>query len=316
MLAACSSQISDRVNKETIKISVITPLTGQLESNDRLTKTDVTLHFMNPSIMRFLFPSDAIKPKKPDSTFIDSIAVLKEMGYQISFVSLESLHQGKYQVFPAISENETILYRGWMMTHDEYTTLSNGISAHKATMLTNPKTYLQCHHLPNWYPLISEFTPKTLIFPPDADLKTELETLNWPSYFIKDYVKSLKIASGSLLESTDDVPQLIANMIKFRQGIEGGFCVREVEEFVPDSETRYFVVQGIPYAHEPEHRIPKIVHQVADRINSPFFTIDVVQHRDGRDRVVELGDGQVSDLVGWTPQRLAAIIAAIFPPSY
>ncbi|MBP0031007.1 ATP-grasp domain-containing protein [Roseofilum sp. Guam] len=59
-----------------------------------------------------------------------------------------------------------------------------------------------------------------------------------------------------------------------------------------------------------------IVNQVADRINSPFFTIDIVQHRDGRDRVVELGDGQVSDLVGWTPQRLAAIIVPIFPPSY
>ncbi len=258
-------------------------------------------------MIRFLFPSDVLKPKKPDDAFISQIESFSQAGFEISLVSLESLQQGNLQISPSIPNGDIVVYRGWMMSSDEYADLCSSINTHGAKMLTDVETYLRCHHLPNWYPLISEFTPRTLVFPPDADLKAELDKLAWDSYFVKDYVKSLKTASGSLLKSTDDVEQLIADMLKFRGKIEGGFCVREVEEFVPNSETRYFVVLGIPYANASDQKIPKLVNEVAQRINSSFFSIDIVKHKDGRDRVVEIGDGQVSDIVGWTPQRLANI---------
>ena len=257
--------------------------------------------------MRFLFPSDVIKPKTPDDAFIDQIEAFRTAGFEISIVSLEYLQLGERKVYPPIPEGETIVYRGWMITQDEYAVLTDAVTRYGAEMLVNVETYLSSHHLPRWYPLISEFTPKTLVFPAEVDLQAKLEALDWDAYFIKDYVKSLKTASGSLLRSTDDLAQLVADMIKFRGEIEGGFCVREVEEFVPDSEIRYFVVRGIPYANDPGQSIPEIVNKVAERIDSPFFSVDVVKHKDGRDRVVEVGDGQVSDIVGWTPERLATI---------
>jgi hypothetical protein len=40
--------------------------------------------------------------------------------------------------------------------------------------------------------------------------------------------------------------------------------------------------------------------------------VDVVQRADGQLRIVEIGDGQVSDLVGWTPERFASILAQHF----
>jgi len=55
--------------------------------------------------------------------------------------------------------------------------------------------------------------------------------------------------------------------------------------------------------------IPEIVEDCAKRINSKFFSVDVVERRDGCKRVVEIGDGQVSDIVGWTPERFAALWA-------
>lgn len=255
----------------------------------------------------FLFPSDPLKSKKPDDAFTDQIEAFRKVGFETAIISLEDLHQGECKVIPKISTSEQIVYRGWMLSGNEYTNLSRAIASLKAEMLIDVESYLLCHHLPNWYPLISDLTPQTVIFPVDVDLKAELVNLGWSSYFIKDYVKSLKTASGSLLRSTDDVEQLVENMIKYRGRIEGGFCIREVEEFVPRSEIRYFVVRGMPYAPDPEQNIPEIVKEVSCRIHSPFFSVDIVKHKDARDRVVEVGDGQVSDIVGWTAERLADI---------
>jgi hypothetical protein len=40
---------------------------------------------------------------------------------------------------------------------------------------------------------------------------------------------------------------------------------------------------------------------------SKFFSVDVARRADGRLRVVEVGDGQVSDLVGWSAEAFAAM---------
>ena len=39
----------------------------------------------------------------------------------------------------------------------------------------------------------------------------------------------------------------------------------------------------------------------------PFFSVDVATRADGILRVVEIGDGQVSDLVGWESARFAEL---------
>jgi hypothetical protein len=99
-------------------------------------------------------------------------------------------------------------------------------------------------------------------------------------------------------------------MRRFRGVIEGGFCVRRVESFLPDTERRYFVLDGVP--HAPTSNAPPIVHECAKRLRSRFYSVDVVQRADGQLRIVEIGDGQVSDLVGWTPERFASILAQHF----
>ena len=73
-----------------------------------------------------------------------------------------------------------------------------------AVPLTSPREYLAAHHLPNWYPLLTELTPETRVFPPDADLVAELRALGWGSYFVKDFVKSLKSGRGSVVRDPAD----------------------------------------------------------------------------------------------------------------
>jgi hypothetical protein len=254
--------------------------------------------------MRILFPRDYFSPKKPDEMFSDQFAAFQESGFQCSTIDIDSL-EASSKIVPAI-EAQTTLYRGWMLNTDDYVTLCAAISANGGTPFTNTEHYLSAHHLPRWYPKLKEFTPETVVLDKNADLEKELRDLGWEKYFIKDYVKSLKTSIGSIITSPEQIKLVVAEMEKFRGEIEGGICVRKVETFVPETETRYFVIEGIPYGPS-KNPIPDIVKECVKLIESKFFSIDVVNNIAGIQRIVEIGDGQVSDIVGWVPERFVEI---------
>ena len=133
-----------------------------------------------------------------------------------------------------------------------------------------------------------------------------VEQLGWDGYFLKDFVKSLKVDGGSIVHTPDQAKRWVERMLEYRDELEGGICIRRVEDFLPDSECRYFVLQGVP--HAPDDRpIPTPVQVATQRVHSPFFTVDTAMTTSGSERIVELGDGQVSDLVGWTAERFAQL---------
>lgn len=255
--------------------------------------------------MKFLFPSDVLECKTADESFSSQIQAFKDVGFTTGLFSIENAQMGKKAIFGDISEGDTVVYRGWMLNKADYQLYCRELERIGAIAFTDLDVYLSCHHLPNWVELISEYTPKTIVIGKDADLKHTLDALAWDSYFIKDYVKSLKTNSGSVISSSEGVDELVSDMTKFRGEIEGGFCIREVEDFDAESELRYFVIKGIPYAGDAKAEVPEIVKEAARRISSSFFTIDVIKTFSGVDRIVEVGDGQVSDIVGWSAKRLA-----------
>jgi hypothetical protein len=102
------------------------------------------------------------------------------------------------------------------------------------------------------------------------------------------------------------IPEVIAKMKMYRGEIEGGICARRVEDFDPETEDRYFVFRGTAYSREGP--VPEVVQVAARRIDSPFFTVDTIRRRDGVIRIVELGDGQVSDRKKWTAQQIIAML--------
>ena len=60
-------------------------------------------------------------------------------------------------------------------------------------------------------------------------------------------------------------------------------------------------------AAEAGATVPEPVAFCASAIASPFFSVDMARRRDGVERIVEIGDGQVSDLVGWSVERFVQI---------
>jgi hypothetical protein len=225
-------------------------------------------------------------------------------GFASSLVAEQTFQSGA--AIHGLSPNSPVVYRGWMVDEEQYRNFASAVQKTGCDPLTSPEKYLLAHHLPNWYPLIRDLTPETKVFPADVNLETELRNLGWSSFFIKDYVKSLKTSAGSLITDPAQAQRVINDMQKFRGTIEGGICVRRVERFHPDSERRFFVLGRRAFA--PSHcEVPPIVLDVAQRLDHPFFSIDIAENETGAHRVVEIGDGQVSDLVGWSIEDFIAM---------
>ncbi len=263
----------------------------------------VVMPLLSDQSVHFLYPVMPFQSGTVDETFAPEAEAMREAGFSMTTVSIEDLEFGNFKLHPRIPEGTVIVYRGWMLDTKQYERLESGVEFAGAHMQTDLRTYLSCHHLPNWYAKIADLTPETRVFDVNADLEQELRSLDWDVYFIKDFVKSLKTSVGSVIYKPEDASVLLEEMRKFRGVIEGGIVVRRFEPLDASSERRYFVIHNQVFA--PDGAPPDIVYTCAERIESPFFSIDVAIREDGESRVIEVGDGQVSDLVGWTPTRFA-----------
>ena len=253
----------------------------------------------------FVFPTDPLDPRRIDEYFDPQRAALEAAGHTFSLVADRLLEDGGS--LPGIPANAQVVYRGWMFTEHRYQCLERAVVAAGGQLLTSVRQYLATHHLPNWYPLLADLTPLTRVFSQEADLSAELQALGWPGFFVKEYVKSLKTSVGSRITDPKDIGRVISEMRTFRDEIEGGICIRQLEPIQTDTERRYFVLNGRAFASRAADGIPTPVSVAAARIDSPFFTVDIAQRSDGVSRIIELGDGQVSDLVGWSPEDFVRI---------
>lgn len=263
--------------------------------------------------LHFVFPASMLDSKMIDEAFQDQAIALKMAGFGTSVYSIEN-----NRIRPIVPADVTVVYRGWMMSGEEYSLFWNWLTAQGVNrVLTDPDQYLAAHYIPNWYPLISRWTPEVVSFPnspetPERVYNFALGTFSAKEGLklqVKDYVKSLKTAGGSVVTSADEIKDVLANMEKFRGTIEGGVVLRKYEEFFPGSEIRYFVINGKYYAQEQSFdlRHMSLLELIAREIPSPFYSVDIALRTDGVARIVEIGDGQVSDLVGWSPERFAQI---------
>jgi hypothetical protein len=257
--------------------------------------------------MIFCYPQSLLTPRQVDEMYNEEAEAFTQAGCSVSRIDSEKLTTQPVKIKPLCDAGSTVVYRGWMMAPNEYINFEQSVKDSGGQPFITSEVYQLTHYLPNWYGLIKDLTPETTVLPLDADWSNELANLGWDKFFVKDYVKSLKTSVGSVIEKPDEIQLVAEEMKKFRGSIEGGLCIRRVENFLSDTEQRYFVINGNPYAANPLREIPEIVFTCADRVRSPFFSVDVVQTVGGDLRVVEIGDGQVSDLVGWSVDRFVEL---------
>jgi len=289
--------------------------------------------------MRLLFCTDPLHPRRVDDAYQAEYEAARSAGADVSLLDFEALvcendpESAVVQV-PAADIETLAVYRGWMLTVDQYARLFSALQERRIVLINTPERYAYCHLLPLCYAAIAAYTPKTLWVPLEeftmADLKALLLPFGTGPIIVKDYVKSRKHewAEACFIPSaadTDNAAQVVQTFMS-RQGdsLTGGLVFRKFEEFEPltthsqsgmplTREFRLLFLDGEvllssrywdsgDYTGETPPR--ELFTQIARTISNRFFTMDVAKTRTGDWRIIELGDAQVAELPPDTNQAV------------
>lgn len=253
-------------------------------------------------------------------------------GFEVTVVDVDDLLGGAASSLRRLkTEGEVLLYRGWMLSVGAYTALSAEVERRACTLLTKPEQYEAAHQLPSWYEDIAAFTPATVWTEgPSLDqlVSTTYSLKDSGPVVLKDYVKSekhrwLEAAFVPDVAEVEHLRTVGAKLVEYR-GAEftGGFVIRDFESFTgPEVRTWWLNGQlAMTTAHpDTPNEVPDMgsLDELAASVASlqlPFITVDLIRRSDGQVRVVEIGDGQVSDRPssadpGWFVQSLSAALA-------
>lgn len=259
-----------------------------------------------------LYPADPFYPKRKnqvDEQWKDEFEAVKRTGFEAYSINTDDLADNKLDHL----EGHDILYRGWMLSPADYTDLYHTLKRVGANMRVTPDMYKKTHYLPEWYPQVEKYTAKTVVVSTPNEVQGVIDKLNWPNgYFLKDFVKSLKTGTGSSVKTSLDAAAVMAQMLHYRGQIEGGICIREHLNIVPDTEVRFFARNNVVYAPNATVTVPDFVYEVAKAYKDNFISIDVSKLVTGEFTLVELGNGQVSDYVGWDVDWFANMLSQAF----
>ena len=218
-------------------------------------------------------------------------------------LSLEEVVDGQLGELPR--GRWVFVYRGWMLKEDEYAALDDALREVGHRLFTTPHAYAAAHFLPQWYPRVEGYTARS-VWTDDASAAHAWElaqTLGPPPWIIKDHVKSGSVVPTGASRSrfVEAVDALVAER---GDRFERGIVVRRYLPFVRYQdhfcEFRLFFIRGALVAAAPSFdddlETPDFsaFEALANRIASPFITIDVAALETGGWAVVEIGDGGVS----------------------
>lgn len=255
--------------------------------------------------MKILYPANPLNQKEADEPYQEEYQASKQAGLSCALFDYDAL-DFEFKPKPRIDDGDIVLYRGWMMSPSAYASFSSKVATKGATLFTTPEQYVKCHHLPGWYQTCMQYTAETHFFTYDDSILCKIRELEWDRYFIKDYVKSNSNEVGSIADTPEKALEIIKLIELYRGGIEGGVAVRRVESYLPDSEQRHFVFKGKVYCQDPE--AVETVRIIAELVDAPFYSVDTIKRSDGVTRVVEIGDGQVSDRKKWSSDEFVKIL--------
>ena len=262
----------------------------------------------NPNIITiFLYPCSPLDPWKVDEAYMEEYTALKNMGLSVHILNIDNISHCK--IIPAVPEDAKIVYRGWMLNAAAYELLEKRF---KTQLLTSKQDYLNAHYLPNWYEDLKSLTIPSVITN-EQEVCEQFYHFGGKA-FLKDFVKSLKTGKGSVVDSDEDIMRALRDMRHFKGTIEGGLVIRKVVDLIPCSETRYFVLHNTIHCPIDDACKYEIVKKVVEKLmhkNLKFYSVDVASTSAGEPIVVEIGDGQVSDYVGWNIKNFASILTIL-----
>ncbi|MFC0534068.1 ATP-grasp domain-containing protein [Phytohabitans kaempferiae] len=275
-----------------------------------------------------LVPADVLRPRRPDGHFAEEAAAAREAGLDVALVDHDALARpgGAARAVARVTGGGEAVYRGWMLTADRYADFATALAQRGVTLRTSPERYRRAHELPSWYASLESVTPPS-VWTRGAErgpFEEACARLGGGPAVLRDYSKSMKHHWDEAMFVPDvaDVAAAWAVAARFRELREGdftgGYVLRRYEKLT-GTEVRTWWMRGecrlvgahpdTPAGEAPSDVDVSGVAPMVAGLDLPFVTVDLARRADGVWRVVELGDGQVSDL----PPTIApaALVAAL-----
>jgi len=282
-----------------------------------------------------IFCSDYWDRLAPDPAYQAEVRAAEKLGLDYCLINFEALTEQRNaaralsRVEPAVSE-EVAVYRGWMLKPHIYERLYAALAEKGFLLINTPAAYKHCHYLPESYHMIEDCTPRSLWIKAETGMHIDeimacLRVFGDKPVVVKDFVKSRKhewdeacyIPSAS---DRDAVERVVTRFLQLQgEDLSEGLVFREFVEFEPltahsksgmplTKEFRLFVLDGqiilsTEYWEEGDYGADRkatppldTFRQIAQKIQSRFFTLDVALKKDGSWSIIELGDAQVAGL--------------------
>ncbi|AGZ41610.1 ATP-grasp domain-containing protein [Actinoplanes friuliensis] len=263
--------------------------------------------------MILLVPADALRPRRPDEHFAPEAAAARESGLDVAVIDHDALARGDdpAAAVARVPSGGTAVYRGWMLHSPQYAALASALAARDVVLRTSADQYRRAHELPGWYDALAAVTPESAWTTGDDRDAFEhaCDTLRSGAAVLRDYTKSMKHYwhEAAYIPDISDREAAWRVASRFRElrgdDFTGGFVLRRFETFTGGAEARTWWVDGVcrlvtAHPDTPDTVPPADLHEVTPLVTAlglPFVTVDLAQRDDGRWRVIELGDAQVSD---------------------
>ncbi|MEE6261707.1 ATP-grasp domain-containing protein [Plantactinospora sonchi] len=261
-----------------------------------------------------LVPADPLRPRRPDEHFAAEARAARDAGLDVSVVDHDALARADEleRAVASVSGSGPAVYRGWMLRSERYAAFAEVLAGRGVRLRTDGEQYRRAHELPGWYSALATVTPVS-VWTTGADQvdfdRVRAELGPGPAV-LRDYTKSMKHHwhEAVFIPELDDGAaawKVASEFLRRREDdFVGGFVLRRFESFTT-AEVRTWWVDGVcvlvgPHPDTPHESPPTGVDlgpvaPLVAGLGLPFVTVDLALRTDGVWRVVELGDGQVSD---------------------
>lgn len=264
--------------------------------------------------MLLLFPSDALWPRRVDEHYAAEADAARAAGLTVAVVDHDALAAGKdpQGAVARVPAGHDAVYRGWMLDATAYGGFAAALAERDVTLRTDAGQYRRGHELPGWYDALSAYTPESVWTNgfDQADFDAARTALGAGPAVLRDYCKSMKhywheAAYIPDLADPSAAWSVARRMAELRgDDLTGGFVLRRFEHFT-GAEARTWWVGGVcrlitAHPDTPDDQPPadlevSWLEPAVSGTGLPFVTVDLARTTGGAWRVVELGDGQVSD---------------------
>lgn len=107
--------------------------------------------------MIVIFCQSPINPKQPDEMYQAEANAARSAGMEVRLIDFEALvcdgnvEKALRSIPKTAAFAAPAVYRGWMMTPEQYLTFYRGLSGLGLPLINQPQEYKYCHYLPEWF---------------------------------------------------------------------------------------------------------------------------------------------------------------------